>query len=186
MGSYVYHGSPTQGLTRLDPHPSAEGRPCVYASRSKVVAALFLGRFGGDLTCQLGVRDGIPYVVERYPGALRDRYENPGSIYVLPDDTFVRGSRWSPEWVSFTDVAVYREQKIDCPLDYLLTLEKQDRLLIYRFPDTGPRPHHERDLVAKYARLIQRGGRRGQRARLLLETKRPDLHDRVMRRLDEV
>lgn len=184
MGSYVYHGSPTQGLTVLKPHPSAEGRPCVYAGRSKIIAALFLGRFGGDLTCQLGIRDGIPYVVERYPGALRDRYESPGSIYVLPDDSFVRGSRWSPEWVSFAEVEVLREQEIDRPLDYLNAMAKQGRLRIHRFPDTGPRPSHERDLVAKFARLIRRGGRRGQRARMLLETKRPDLHDRVMKRLE--
>lgn len=185
MGSYVYHGSPTQGLTRLKPYPSAEGRPCIYAGRSKVIAALFLGRFGGDLTCQLGIDDGIPYIVERYEGALRDRYDKPGSIYVLPDDNFVRGSRWSPEWVSFRAVEVCREQQIDQPLEYLNEMVKRGRLRIYRFPDTGPRPANERDLVAKYAKLIRRGGRRGQQARLLLETKRPDLRKRVRRLLAE-
>lgn len=184
MGSHVYHGSPKQGLTLLKPYPSAEGRPCIYAGRSKVVAALFLGRFGGDLTCQLGIEDGIPYVVERYRDALRDRYGNPGSIYVLPDESFIRGSRWSPEWVSFTEVEVCCEQQIDHPLEFLNEMAKRGRLRIYRYPDTGPRPHNERDLVAKYARLIRRGGRRGKQARLLLETKRPDLRKRVRKLLD--
>lgn len=183
MGSFVYHGSPTQGLTVLEPHPTA-GRPCIYAGRSKVVAALFLGRFGGDLTCQLGVRGGLLYVVERYPNALRDRYENPGSIYVLPDDSFVPGTRWAPEWVSFSEVKVFREEKIDSPHDYLKALSRQGRLRIHRFPDTGPCPSHERDLVAKYASLIRRGRKRGSFARYLLETKRPDLLERVQRWLE--
>lgn len=184
--SYVFHGSPTQGLTIIKPQRGIESRPVVYAGRNKAVAALFLGRFAGDLACQLGIRHGVLYIVERYPGALRDRFSQPGSIYVLPDDSFVRGTHWSPEWISFEEVNVYRELKIDNPPDYLKTLARKGRLIIYRFPHTGPLPAHERDLVRKYAGVIRRGGRRAELARWLLETKRPDLLTQVSRRLERV
>ncbi|HIZ20005.1 MAG TPA: hypothetical protein H9674_04010 [Firmicutes bacterium] len=82
-----YHGSPTGGLTTLLPHASEHGKPLVYLSLSKPVAALYLWKrpytwytYGFD-------PQGVPVYTESFPGQLRRFYHGlSGYLYTCEGD----------------------------------------------------------------------------------------------------
>ena len=147
----VYHASPDTGLKRLEPRESTHRRPWVYAALDLALAATQLSGKGGDFICGTGrVGDGPIFICERFPGAFDHRYgDRSGSIYVLPGSTFERGrTTFSEEVVSESPVDVLRDIEVPNVEEYLLMLAREDRLIIYDYPD---RPHgipnDDQDLV---------------------------------------
>ena len=155
----LYHASPVQGLTEIVPHISTHGQRWVYATDDRTVAAIFLGRLGGDFTCASGIYQGKPYLCERFAGAFDRRYGSVvGSIYVLPATHFLAGqTSYSKDLVCSQPVAPLEEIKIASAKGYLLRLAAEDKLVIKFHPERFCIPDDDEDLVQKAVRIYQRG-----------------------------
>jgi len=150
----VYHCSPVQGLTLISPRVSTHGQKWVYATGDMIMASVFLGREGGDFTCATGTVDGMPYLVERFEGAMERRYGSiRGSLYTLPGRGFVAGrTTWSHDLVSEESVTPLRETRVDNANDYLLRLAAGGRLIVKFYSDRfAGMPDDDEDLVERAA-----------------------------------
>ena len=148
----VYHCSPVQGLALITPRVSTHGRCWVYATGSEVMSAVFLGREGGDFTCAAGTINGMPYLVERFEGAIKRRYGGiRGSLYTLPGRGFVAGrTTWSHDLVSEEAVTPLCETRVDDAQDYLLRLAAEGLLTVKSYPDRfAGMPDDDEDLVGR-------------------------------------
>jgi len=159
----VYHSSQKQGLKKISPHKSTHGHNWVYATLDMVMAAAFLGTKGGDFTCAVG-RDSNtdkPYICERFKGAFDLRYDGvKGSIYVLPDENFMREQTlWQEEVVAEGAVEPLAEIKVDNAKQYLLKLEKSGKLNIKYYPEKiAGIPRDDSDLVKRVVVWSQKFG----------------------------
>ncbi len=155
----VYHASPIQNLTEIVPHVSTHGQSGVYATDDRIVAAIFLGRLGGDFTCASGIYQGKPYLCERFAGAFDRRYGSvAGSIYVLPSADFLAGrTSYSKDRVCSRTVKPLEEIKIANAKDYLLRLAAEGKLVMKLHPERFCIPEDDEDLVQKGVRMYQRG-----------------------------
>ena len=156
----VYHCSPVQGLTLITPRISTHGQCWVYATGDEVMASVFLGREGGDFTCATGMVSGMPYLVERFVGALDLRYGGiRGSLYTLPGDSFFAGrTTWGCDLVSEEPAVPMSETRVDDARKYLLGLAAEGKMLINLYPNRLPgAPKDDEDLV-KRAALGSMGG----------------------------
>jgi hypothetical protein len=152
----VYHSSSTEGLERLEPKKSTHDKVWVYATKDIPTSAMFIGR-NYDLICQVGVYDGKPGLYERFEGALEYAYaDQAGSIYVLNGKTFEDGkTSWEAEVVSEVSVDVLREISVENALDFLLKLEKEGKLKIYKYPNIPEgRPGDKSDLVDRVIQWV--------------------------------
>lgn len=156
----VYHASPLRGLTQIVPHRSTHGQSWVYATYDLAIAAMFLGRLGGDFTCASGVFEGKPYLCERFAGAFERRYGAvSGSLYVLPGDGFLaRQTSYSKDLVSTEAVTPLEERQVDNAGDYLLQLASEGKVLIKFYPERFCLAANDEDLVEKAARMFERFG----------------------------
>lgn len=176
----VYHASPVQNLTKIVPHVSTHGQRWVYATDDMAVAAIFLGRLGGDFTCASGIYQGRPYLCERFAGAFDRRYgAASGSIYVLPAADFLAGqTSYSKDLVCSRSVKPLEEIKIANAKGYLLRLAAEDKLVIKFHPERFCIPDDDEDLVQKAVRMYQRGSNN------VLEQVE-DFHPHLLRRVRE-
>ena len=182
----VYHASPQQGLKKLEPCESTNLSKWVYATRDKNIAALFLGRFLGDLSCQIG-RDngetGLPFICERFKGAFEKRYNLSGSIYFLDGSSFVETkTSWKEEVVCPYEVIPIDEEKIENVGNYIHTIARKGQIIMVRYPKKiCGIPEDDRDLVMKASRWIQEG-----RIGIRDDIKRyhPNLLDRVLKEVN--
>ena len=122
----VYHGSNMHGLESLEPRKSTHGR-YVYATPSKVLAVLFSGRCGDDLTYSLGHfdsdREGPWELVENIPGAFEKMFSNSSSIYTLDASNFRDLNSGFREVVSEEKVDVLDEEQYDSVYEAVFKLE---------------------------------------------------------------
>lgn len=133
---YVYHASTVSGLKEIIPNVSTHKNAWVYATNSLAVSAMFLGD-NFDFICQIGIgENGLPYIFERFEGALKLAYESKsGSIYKLKGESFEAGkTSWSAELVSEKSVSVIQEIFIEDSLVFLNILQKKGEVEIYKFP----------------------------------------------------
>ena len=187
ISRYVYHSSETQGLALLKPSVSTHGERWVYATKDIVMAALFLSRKGGDLTCAVGrdIESDIPYVCERFAGAFDYRYANvSGSIYVLPSETFMENkTQWEEEVVSESEVTPVEEMRIDDVKGCLIQQSDNGRLKILFYPNRiAEIPDDDEDLVYRGVIWTRKMGER------MLENFRkyhPHLISRIQKGLEE-
>lgn len=161
MEKVVYHASPRQGLITLEPRVGTYPGKWVYATKDKDMAALFLGRFLGDFSCQIG-RDKetrLPYLCERFKDALKLRYSQPASIYHLNSKNFKENKTpWKEEVVSPKTEVPIEEEKIEDPIQYLLNLKEKGKILLARYPEKiCGIPEDNRDLVEKAVTWIKQG-----------------------------
>ena len=145
--NYVYHGSTKQNLTEIKPKKN----DLIYATKDKIICALFIRNTKtghGSFSRSFGHEKNIPFVVERYKNALEDMYDEvSGSIYILDSQSFFEDKlKW--QMVSQKPVQVIEEIKIDNVKNFLIDLEKQKLLKIYRYPEK-PKciPADDTDLV---------------------------------------
>ena len=134
----VYHGSKEHGIKRLEPRKSTHGI-YVYATTEKVLALVFSGRCGDDLTYDIGRFDNDknnPWeLVENIPGAFDKMFSNSSSIYSLSDETFKDIYTGFEEVVSEVGVDVIDEEYCENVYDSLLESEKKGLVKIYRYPN---------------------------------------------------
>lgn len=158
--SVLYHASPIQGLTQLLPRVGTHGHAWVYATPNLVIASLFLGRLGGDLTCRVGTVGGHPYVRERFIGAFDLRYDTESaSLYQLSAAGFVPGqTSWKQDWVCEQPVQPLQEITIDNVRSYLLGLVDAGRLALYRCDDASTSAEADADVLPIFVKLHARGG----------------------------
>lgn len=138
----------------ITPVVSTHGEWWVYACKDAVMAALFLGGVGGDLTCAVGREEGtgLPFVCERFATAFELRYAGKsGSICTLPADTFVQGKTgWEEEVVSPVAVRPIAELVVGDVMRHLEDLAERGLLRIYRYPARPPIiPADDEDLVLR-------------------------------------
>ena len=185
--SEVFHCSPSQGLEEIRPRCGTHQRSWIYACLDSILAATFLGREGGDFTCQVA-RDAetrLPYVCERFPGAVELRYGGKkGSIYVLPADDFQEGeTQWCEEVVADVPVTPLEEWPVQDAKEYLLRLASDGKLVIQYYPARiAGIPDDDSDLVEKAATWADTFGEG-----ILAQVERyhPRLLDRVLRRMQQ-
>ena len=102
MKEIVYHGSPNGNMDKITPHKSTHKKECIYASTSKVVSLLFVGKGHGGLDTMIADIDGKLILVERRPNVLNSIYNKGGYIYELDAKTFKHYDYlWSKEVISF-------------------------------------------------------------------------------------
>ena len=134
----VYHGSREHGIKRLEPRKSTHG-VYLYATPEKVLALVFSGRCGDDLTYDIGHFDtdknGPWELVENIPGAFDKMFSNSSSIYELSDDTFKNIHTGFEEVVSEVCVDVVNEEYCENVFEGLLKAEKEGLVKIYRYPN---------------------------------------------------
>ena len=134
----LYHISKTAGLKKLKPQVSTHKMPYVYAIEN-VVTGLLFGAPHDDFDFIISEENGIPVIMECYPGAFRLLFKDKEcSIYEINDEGFMRGmTSWSPELVSENEVAVIREIAINDLYLRLLDEESRGNLIIRRYEDTA-------------------------------------------------
>ncbi len=144
------------------PHVGTHGQDWVYAADAIAVAAVFLGRLGGDFTCASGVCDGLPYLCERFAGAFERRYgAASGSLYVLPGDGFLTGqTSYSKDFVCSEPVMPLEEVRVDNAKEYLLKLEAEGKLVIKFYPERYCIADDDSDLVKKAVRMYVQFGKK--------------------------
>lgn len=179
---YVYHSSRTQGLKVIEPRVSYHGKPWVYAMEKPEYCAVFLGEHG-NLINQIGFREGLPYIAERFEGALEYSYKNKtGSIYTLDGSDFkTEMTSFGREIVCDHSCEVINEEKIENSLEKILQLEAEGKIEIYRYPNL-PRglPPDKSDLIEDVVRLAKRPG-----SKILEDVKElhPDILNKVLEKL---
>ena len=181
---YVYHSSKVRGLKVLEPRPSTHKMSWVYATKDIATTAIFLGD-NSDFICQTGFSNGKPYIWERFKGAFDLGYKDKkGSIYYLKPDSFKENmTSFSPEIVSEVPVKVEKEILIDNVKEYLIDLEKQEKLIIFIFPNTPDgRSSNKEDIVK---RGIDWTIDFGEGTLDQIQEYHPDVLDRVMKGLQE-
>ena len=135
---YVYHGSKTTGLKKLEPRVSPEQKKCVFAIKSKAVAAVLIGKaesiyytLGG-----LGTPELPFYLIERLPGMFERIFNKSGSIYYLDDKNFKSAYlNWDAELISEQEEEVIYEERIENVLDKLNEYAESGEILIYHYPN---------------------------------------------------
>lgn len=134
----VYHGSKEHGLKRLEPRKSTHG-VYVYATPEKVLALIFSGKCGDDLTYDIGHFDtekNEPWeLVEKVPCAFDKMFSNTSSIYSLNDDTFKDIHTGFCEVVSDVGVTVQSEEYCENVWSGLVKVEQEGLVKIYRYPN---------------------------------------------------
>ena len=135
---FVYHGSKEHGIKRLEPRRSTHG-VYVYATPEKVLALIFSGRCGDDLTYDIGhfnTDKNDPWeLVENVPGAFEKMFSNSSSIYSFSDDTFKDINTGFKEVVSEVGVDVVSEEYCENVYERILQAEKEGLVKIYRYPN---------------------------------------------------
>ncbi len=147
-------------MTQIVPHVATHGQNWVYATDDIAVAAVFLGRLGGDFTCASGVCDGRPYLCERFAGAFERRYgAASGSLYVLPGDGFLAGqTSYNKDFVSREAVTPLEEIRVENAAECLLKLAAEGRIVVKFYPERYCITADDSDLVQKAVRMYQRSG----------------------------
>ena len=88
MENIVYRGSPHGNIEEFRINESTHKVKCLYAAEKKAVAMLFMGRGRGDLDTFISTHDGVPYIVERREGVLKNSYDHDGYLYEIDGSTF--------------------------------------------------------------------------------------------------
>lgn len=156
----VYHGSPQGNLTTIKSHTSTHQKECIYATDSKTVALLFMGKGKGDLDTCIASNDGHLELVERRAGILKKLYDKEGYLYILDGSTFSHYDYlWSKEVISFQkEIEPIKKVYIPNILEALIEEEKCGNLTIFRYPDRPNNiPKDNSDLIDKFVKFELQG-----------------------------
>ncbi len=72
--NYVYHASKLQGLKVIKPNKSTHNKSWVYAFRKPEFCITMIGNHN-DFINQVGIWNGVPYIAERFAGALEYAFD---------------------------------------------------------------------------------------------------------------
>lgn len=158
---YVYHGSNISRLKVIEKRKSTHQKEWVYATPSKALAVIFMGR-GSDLYYFLGGRgtEESPIVlVERKPNMFKEIFDLPGSLYYLDSKNFLSNKTgWSAEVVSNQNEQVIKEEYIDNVYDKLIELSNDNNFKLYLYPNRPEYvPLDNSDLIPKIKNWEEKG-----------------------------
>ena len=179
---YVYHASKTRNLKSIRPNISTHNKVWVYAAKTFAFSSVFLGK-NNDFICQSGISNGCPFIYERFEGALDYAYKSvKGSIYKLSARDFVEGkTQCSGEVVSEFSAEVVEELFVGDSLENILNLEKQEKIIIYRYPN---RPSHApADKIDIIEKAIKWTIEKGDEILNQIEQYHPDVLEKVIQEL---
>lgn len=184
---YVYHGSKTQGLKKLEKRKSTHQQEWVYATPSKVVATIFISNGGNDFHYNLSGRgtEGSPIIlVERKARMFDEIFNLSGSLYTLRGDQFKSGKTgWSAEVVSEFEQPIIDEEHIENVLQKITELAEQGELQLYRFPNRPNFiPLDNSDLIPKVIEWDNNGFTGALTSFLRIY---PELEDKLNEQLDQ-
>ncbi len=180
---HVYHSSKVQGLKIIKPRISTHRNCWVYAMEKPEYCSVFLSEHG-NLINQIGFRNGIPYIAERFEGSLEYSYKDKiGSIYTLDGTDFKAGmTSFKYEVICDHACEVISEEKIENCLEKILRLELEGKIEIYRYPNLPQGlPPDKSDLIEYVvSRLLE-----NPKSIILEEVKKfhPDILDEIIKRL---
>lgn len=131
----LYHVSPQQGLTVLEPRVSTHGKAWVYALADEVTALLFGARQDDFDLCIDSLEDGRTEVWECWDGAFLGCYSGKScSVYQLAEQGFLSGqTSWSPEQVCPHLVPVLGETIVPDLYERLQQEEAAGRVILRRW-----------------------------------------------------
>lgn len=158
--NYVYHSSKIQNLKVIEPNKSTHNETWVYAFRDPEPCMMMIGN-NSDFINQVGFLNSVPYIAERFEGALEYAFNGmSGSIYKLDATDFKEGmTTFKRELVCDHECEVISEVQVENILDQLLLLEKEGKILIYKydnFPDFIP--SDKSDLVERALMWMHKPG----------------------------
>jgi len=141
----LFHASETQNIKILRPINGTHNKTWVYAAFDIYMSAFFLHRYGRGYTFDYRRNQvtGVPVLYELFPGAFDLRYkETAGSIYIISEESFFKGTNWREELVSEITVPVLSEIPIENVREYLLYLDKIQKIKISFFSDRNETEQH--------------------------------------------
>lgn len=153
---YVYHGSYIPNLKIIKRNNSTHNQALVYATHSKIIAAIFSSKKHSDLYYSLsgnGITSKIT-LVERKKGMFKDIFNTKGYIYSLDKKNFQIGKTgWSAEVVSTCDEKVIKEEVITNIYNELIKQNKKGNIALYLYPNRPSFiPLDNSDLIPKIAK----------------------------------
>lgn len=160
MEGILYHGSGSSELQELKPHRSTHQKDCIYATPSKAVALLFIGKGNGDLDTRISSVDGKPELLERREGVFETLFNCDGYLYEIDASTFEHYDYlWSLEVISFEkSIKPLRKTYIPNVWEAILEEEKLGNLTIMRYPNRPKSvPLDNSDLIEKYIKFEKSG-----------------------------
>ena len=160
MSKVVYHGSPNGDIEVLMAHRSTHLKECIYATDSKVVAFLFMGKGNGDLDTKIACVNGKLELVERREGVLEALYNKDGYLYELDGSTFNHYDYlWSLEMISFEkQIRPIKKTYYSNILSAIIEEEEKGNITIYRYPNRPKNvPLDNSDLIEKYISFEKKG-----------------------------
>ena len=151
----LYHGSTIGNLKIIKPTISTHNKPYVYATPLIGIAVGYLGRWN-DFDIGTGTFNSVPYIVERYPNAMKKIFRNTGYIYTVDPHGFTNKMQMDGkiqltgfELVNSHPVKVISMEVIENPYQYILNLRDSD-LTVYLYPDRPSFiPEDDHDLIDK-------------------------------------
>ena len=145
----VYHGSMKPDMKEIAPNKCKHDKAYVYASENIALCVIFgLKRKGENI--DFGVsRFGKTFIREFYPGGFEDRFKGRACyLYKLNKKDFSYETEYI-ELVSTKPVKVVDCIKIEDASEYLLQLEKQKQLKIYRYEKMSKKDKREVDDILR-------------------------------------
>ncbi|HOP65675.1 MAG TPA: hypothetical protein PLX66_01430 [Bacilli bacterium] len=136
---YVYHGSKTSGLKKVEKRVGTHRQEWVYATLSKALSILFINKGEGDLSYVIRATDKLDdpiILVERKPDTFKEIFNLAGSLYTLSAANFTQNkTKWIAEVISSFDEDVITEEYIPNVWQRLKELESLGKLQIYLYPN---------------------------------------------------
>lgn len=156
----IYHGRMEEGLKTITPHKCKHDKAYVYASENKALCVIFAVKRKGE-NIDFGVSKlGKVYIREFYEGAFEDRFAfRPLYLYKLNKKDFKRETEYI-ELVSDKKVEVVDCEFIPDAAEYLLKLEKENKLKILRYALMSSKQRSEMNellikALRKYSNFVQ-------------------------------
>lgn len=139
----IYHGRIEKGLKVIAPHKCKHDKAYLYASENIALCIIFAVKRKGE-NIEFGISPfGKTYIKEFYEGAFEDRFRGREvCLYKFDKSKFECKTEYF-EYVSEQPVEVIECKEISDAAEFLLDLEKEGKVKIYRYNKMTSRMKNE-------------------------------------------
>ena len=155
---YVYHGSPAEGLTFLEPRKSTHGKSWVYATKNKAIAIIHSQKWNDYIFNESFHSERQLELTERLPNAFEEIYKGKKSyLYYLDSANFLEGqTSFTAEVVSEKRERVIKCEIIEDTYMKICEMEANKEVILYRYPNRpGYIPADDSDLIESTKFFLQ-------------------------------
>lgn len=134
---YVYHGSKTSEIKRMEPRESTHGEKWVYATTSRELAMIMAVHMT-DINAMVkgeGTKKNPIVIVERKPGVFKKFLQQGVTVYTLDGADFKPATSWGGEVVSDQPQEVLKEEYIENVFSELEKAKEQGVLEMCPYKD---------------------------------------------------